>query len=141
MTKTIKYFFALTTLALVNSISIRAQVTMQEFLRSVKTDYEVSSFEAQIQYLDAKTYRLSPLQKLEFRTRSNQLDPDRQDYGLRFTPANPWEIRSNNHYFQQYRSVLAFERDLALKDALIARYSLIIDLLYYKEIRVLKERE
>ena len=139
MTRTLIYFFTLTTLALVASLPIRAQVTMQEFLRSVKTDYEVSSYEAQISYLDAKTYRLSPLQKLEFRTRSNQLDPDRQDYGIRFTPANPWEIRSNNHYFQQYRSVLSFERDLALKDALMVRYSLIIDLLYLREIKALKE--
>ena len=139
MTRTVRYCFTVTILALLSSISMRAQVTMQEFLRSVKADYNVSSYEAQISYLDAKTYRLSPLQRLEFRTRSNQLDPDRQDYGLRFTPANPWEIRNNNHYFQQYRSVLSFERDLALKDALIARYSLIIDLLYFREIKTLKE--
>ena len=139
MTRTAIYCFIVTLLALLASISTRAQVTMKEFLRSVKSDYEVSSYEAQISYLDAKTYRLSPLQRLEFRTRSNQLDPDRQDFGLRFTPANPWEIRSNNHYFQQYKSVLSFERDLALKDALIARYSLIIDVLYFREIKTMKE--
>jgi len=139
MHKSITHFFTLTTLALLASIKIQAQVTIQEFLRSVKSDYDVSSYEAQISYLDTKTYRLSPLQKLEFRTRSNQLDPDRQDYGLRFTPANPWEMRSNNQYFQQYKSVLSFERDLARKEALIARYSLIIDLLYFREIKALKE--
>jgi hypothetical protein len=130
---------AFTTLALAGSVTLRAQITMQEFLRSAKSDHEVSSYEEQIHYLDEKTYRLSPLQKLEFRTRSNQLDPDRQDYGLRFTPANPWEIRSNNQYFQQYKSVLAYERDLALKEALIARYNLITGLLYFKEIKSLKE--
>ena len=139
MTLFVLHRFALLILALIASISAYAQVTIPEFLRSVKSDYEVSSFEAQISYLDTKTYRLSPLQKLEFRTRSNQLDPDRQDYGLRFTPANPWEIRSNNQYFRQYKSVLSFERDLALKEALMARYSLIIDLLYFREIKALKE--
>jgi hypothetical protein len=139
MPKTVTFYFTLTTLALIAAIPTRAQVTMTEFLRSVKTDYKVSSYETQITYLDAKTYRLSPLQKLEFRTRSNQLDPDRQDFGLRFTPANPWEIRSNNHYFQQYKSVLSYERDLALKEALVVRYSLIVDLLYFREIKALKE--
>lgn len=133
------YFLTLTTLGLFVTLSLRAQITMQEFLRSASSDHEVTSYEEQIHFLDAKTYRLSPLQKLEFRTRSNQLDPDRQDYGLRFTPANPWEIRSNNQYFQQYKSVLSYERDLALKEALINRYNLITGLMYFREIKSLKE--
>lgn len=139
MSMSTKYCFLVIAFALLASPSSRAQLTIQEFIRSAGTDYDVSSYTAQIHYLDAKTYRLSPLQKLEFRTRNNQLDPERQDYGIRFTPANPWEIRSNNHYFQQYKSVLSFERDLAIKDALLQRYDLVIGLLYFKEIKNLKE--
>ena len=116
-----------------------AQVSMAEFLQSANTDHEMASFGEQIRYLDTKPYRLSPLQKVEFRTESNQLDPSRQDYGLRFNPANPWEIKKNNNYYEQYKSVLYLRKDLALKDALMVRYHYIIQWLYYDAMKSVKE--
>jgi hypothetical protein len=112
---------------------------MSEFLLSANDDSKTNSFGVQMDYLDKRPYRLSPLRRMEFRTESNQLDPSRQDYGMRFNPANPWEIKNNNNYYAQYRSVLALQHDLALKDALIDRYDLIIKLLYYKAIRNIRE--
>ncbi len=116
-----------------------AQLSIREFLQTAKSDLELTSFDEQIRYLDTKPYRLSPLRQMEFRTKNNQLDPSRQDYGLRFSPANPWELKNNSNYFRQYRTTLALERELALKEALTTRYNLIAELLYFREIKKLKE--
>lgn len=137
----VRYFLTLSVLSTLGCSCSFAQLSMAEFLRSAKSDFELTMFEEQIRYLDKKPYRLSPLQKMEFRTESNQLDPSRQDYAFRFNPANPWEIKNNNNYFKQYKSVLSLEKDLAFKDALIIRYTLIIELLYHKEIKALKEED
>ena len=84
------------------------QVTISDFLRSANDAAEVKVFEEQVNYLQGKPYRLSPLQKLEFRTKNNQLDPSLQDYAIRISPANPWEIRSTNNYFKEYQASLFF---------------------------------
>lgn len=118
-----------------------AQMSISEFLQSAKSDSKLTSFDEQIRYLETKPYRLSPLRQVEFRTKNNQLDPSRQDYGLRFSPANPWEIKNNSNYFQQYKTVLSLEKELALKDALITRYNLVAELLYYRELKTLKEED
>jgi len=65
------------------------------------------------------------------------LQTNQQEYALRFTPANPWEIRNNNRYFKAYQSSLLFERDLILKEALTKRYVQIIYILYYSELKLL----
>ena len=99
----------------------------------------VRSADAQISYLQSKPYRLSPLQKLEFRTRNRELMYTQQEYALRFNPANPWEMRSNNKYFEEYSSSLSLEKEVALKSALVDRYNLVILYLYYYELKSLAE--
>lgn len=99
----------------------------------------VRSPDAQISYLQSKPYRLSPLQKLEFRTRNRELMYTQQEYALRFNPANPWEMRSNNKYFEEYSSSLSLEKEVALKSALVDRYNLVILYLYYYELKSLAE--
>ncbi len=124
----------------VNS-EVSGQVTVSEFLRSAKDDREVRLFEEQLSYLQQKPYQLSPLQKLEVRTRSNQLDPARQDYALRLNPANPWEVRHNNNYFKEFQLVLATRKAIVLKEVLAARYKLVIDFMYYRELKALAEED
>ncbi len=117
-----------------------AQVTISDFIRSAEDDQEVKSVDAQINYLKSKPYRLSPLQKLEFRTQNRELLYSQQEYALRLNPANPWEMRSNNKYFEEYSSSLSIEKEVALKNALVDRYNLVILYLYYFELKSLAER-
>lgn len=123
------------------NVEVSGQVTVSEFLRSAKDDREVRLFEEQLSYLQQKPYQLSPLQKLEVRTRSNQLDPARQDYALRLNPANPWEVRHNNNYFKEFQLVLATRKAIVLKEVLAARYKLVIDFMYYRELKALAEED
>lgn len=124
------------------SLSARAQVTVGEFLNSVFEEPILKSFEAQAEYLNNKSvYRLAPIQKLEFRTESNQLDRTRQDYGLRINPANPFEVKRTTQYFKTYQELLYLDRDRTLKELLYARYLVIIGWVYYQEILELKEED
>lgn len=139
--KAIVLYSWLISLFIAVDIEVSGQVTVSEFLRSAKDDREVRLFEEQLSYLQQKPYQLSPLQKLEVRTRSNQLDPARQDYALRLNPANPWEVRHNNNYFKEFQLVLATRKAIVLKEVLAARYKLVIDFMYYRELKALAEED
>jgi len=115
---------------------------MNEFLHSAFQEPLLKSFDAQYDFLsNKKVYRLAPIQKLEVRTESNQLDRTRQDYGLRINPANPFEIKRTNQYFKGYQELLALDRERTLKELLFARYEVIIGWIYFQEIRDLKEED
>jgi len=141
MNSQIKLVLTIVAAGLLQSSILLAQISVGQFLKTAQTDFEVSVFDEQISYLNQKPYRLSPLQKMEFRTESNQLDRYRQDYALRFNPANPWEIRNNNRYFTEYKSLLGLEKQLALKEALVLRYTYVIEYVFLKEIKSIKEQD
>lgn len=128
-----KYLFSYLILILFYHHSF-SQVTIADFIRSAAESPEVKSADAQINYLQSNPYRLSPLKELEFRTRNRELMYTQQEYALRFSPANPWEMQRNNKYFAEYQSSLSFEKELALKAALVDRYNLVILYLYYYEL-------
>lgn len=128
-------------LLLMISCCANAQVSMEEFLQSAYDEPALQSFTAQENFLNTKAYRLAPIQKLEFRTESNQLDRTRQDYALRINPANPWEMKRTNQYFMTYNELLQLDRDRTLKESLLARYDVIIGWLYFQEMRDLKEED
>ena len=130
-------YFGLYLLFLFISHQVFAQVTMEEFIRSAVEDAEVKSVDARINYLQSKPYRLSPLQKLEFRTQNRELMTTQQEYALRLNPANPWEVNNNNKYFQEFEHSLSIEKQVALKSALVDRYNLLILYLYYFELKAL----
>lgn len=118
---------------------LMGQVSVTEFIKSSMTAPEVKMFTSQLSFLQDKPYRLSPLQKLEFRTQNRELLSYQQEYGIRFTPANPWEVRNNNRYFQHYQTALSLEKNLVLKEVLLGRYALIISYLYTIDLKSLAE--
>ncbi|UXP31597.1 hypothetical protein N6H18_14690 [Reichenbachiella agarivorans] len=114
---------------------------MDDFLWSALETPAIQAFDHQNTFLDSNPYKLSFIRGMEFRTESNQLDPDRQDYALRLNPANPWEIKRNNQYFQTYQEVSQLDRQRELKKVLKAHYEAIIDWAYLKEQKNIKEEE
>lgn len=122
-------------------LSVSAQSEFGTFIRAAKDDPAVSMFDLQVDYLNGKPYRLAPLQKLELRTESNQLDPTRQEYALRVNPSNPFEVRQNSLYFKELKSSIALEKGVVLKEVLVDRYTLIIELVTYAGLRDLAQRK
>jgi hypothetical protein len=123
-------FIALLFFLFGTNFSSVAQVSIGEFIKSANEDPEVKTFEEQARYLEQRTYRLPFLQRLEFRTQNRELLANQQEYALRITPSNPWEVRNNNRYFEEYRNSLGFEKEFLLKTALQERYAKVISLLY-----------
>jgi hypothetical protein len=121
--------------------NLSAQSGFGGFINAAKDAPAVSMFDLQVDYLNGRPYRLAPVQKLEFRTESNQLDPTRQEYALRVNPANPWELRQNNQYFKELKSSIALEKGIILKEVLIERYFLIVELVTYAGLRDLAQRK
>jgi hypothetical protein len=114
-----------------------AQLSIPQFLRSASADRKVLGIRDQINYLNEKPYRLSPVQRLEFRTQNKELVQNQQQYALRVMPANPWEVKNNKEYFEAYAVSLKIERDLEFKAALLARYHAVIDYTYHIGLRAL----
>lgn len=132
-----RFFF----LFLILPLAVRGQVTMDDFLQAAFEEPVLKSFDSQNQFLSTRPYRLAPIQRLEFRTSNNQLDPARQDYAVRVNPANPWEMKRNNQYFQTYQEALLLDRDRLLKQSLQSRYQIIIGWLYYQLLNELKAED
>jgi hypothetical protein len=119
--------------------STPAQVSVAEFLRSAEDDPQVRSFDSQVDYLNSKPYRLSPLQKMEFRTQNRELLAYQQEYALRLNAANPWEIRNNSRYFLAYRDKISLEQELVFKEALLTRYNLVVMYVYRTRVKALAQ--
>jgi hypothetical protein len=119
----------------------QGQVSMEDFLYAALEEPALKSFTHQDDFLNTKPYRLAPIQKLEFRTRSNQLDPERQDFALRLNAANPWEVKRTNQYFKSYQEFVQLNRDRQVKESLMTRYQVIIEWVYYQEIQTWKEED
>lgn len=122
-------------------VILRAQVSMDDFLWSAFNTPSVQAFDNQDDFLAKNPYRLAPVRAMEFRTESNQLDPERQDYALRLKVANPWEVKRNNHYFQVYREVLQLDRQRELKKVLETHYEAIINWAYLNEEKKIMQEE
>ena len=135
MMRTLTHIFIL----LLTSAQGYAQISINDFLKSSGDDEKVKSLQEQVLFLQGKSYRLSPLQKLEVRFQNRELNTHLQQYALRFTPANPWEVRNNSRYFSSLTSSVALENELALKEALLDRYYCIIAYSYYAELRSLMD--
>ncbi|GAA0877192.1 hypothetical protein GCM10009119_01600 [Algoriphagus jejuensis] len=114
---------------------------MEDFLWSALEAPEVQTLMQQNAFLETNSYKLSPIRGMEIRTETNQLDPHRQDFALRINPANPWEIKRNNEYFQTYQEVIGLDQDRKLKELLTRHYAAIIGWSYLQEQKKLKQEE
>lgn len=117
------------------------QVSMEEFLESAFESTQIRQIDQQKGFLESGSYKMAPIRGLEFRTESNQLDPQRQDFALRISPANPWEINRNNAYFEKYQEVIDLGQIRQIKKLIQLRYDLIIDWVYLQDRKSLKDEE
>lgn len=114
-----------------------AQVTMEEFLHSAVADYEVKTFHDQMDWLKRKNYALSPIRQVQLRYQNRELLDTQNEFGLRISPANPWEMKATDRYYQNIRSSLGYEKELALREALFERYLTVAEYKYRMELNAL----
>jgi hypothetical protein len=131
------YFIAL---CLLLSFQSEAQLAISDFLATATGDIRLQQWNESLGYLQSKPYRLSPIQRLEFRTQNRELEPTQQEFALRVTPSNPWEIRNTNKYFNSYQDMMAVERGLVQQEAFKDRYHAAIQYVICSEQRMLMQQ-
>lgn len=114
------------------------QSNLNHFLISAAQESELDIYQSQISYLNKQPYRMSPVRELEFRTQTNEIGANEQRYGLRLSPANPWEVRNTKRVFKSYQSLLSLKKELAFKEILTSRYLMLTEFLYLKGMQQLK---
>lgn len=119
----------------------RAQSGLEVFLGSATQDARLQLYSDQLSYLGKRPYSLSPVRELEFRLQNKEIYAGERDYALRLSPANPWEIRNTSRYFKTYQASLLLERELALKELLVQRYALALEVIHLSNMHVLKEKQ
>ncbi|MBL7853218.1 MAG: hypothetical protein JNL17_02395 [Cyclobacteriaceae bacterium] len=135
----IRVVFAL--MGLIIPVVATAQISIGDFLATATSAPAVVALQQQDAFLAERSYRLGPIQRMEFRTISNQLDPQRQVYGLRINPANPWEVRNNRLYFETYHDVVRLDQQRELKMALYQRYLSVVQFVFASEENRLREQQ
>ena len=131
--------FFLICLSALNSFG---QLTIKDFLQSAESDIALKATDEQSGYLQDKPYSLSFINRLQFRMQNNEgISRETQRYGLWLSPTNPLAISSTNKYFKSYAESLIFEKEMILKKALADRYFMIIEFLYFSELKALYEKD
>jgi hypothetical protein len=107
--------------------TLHGQFSMEAFLATSRSDLALKPVEAKMSFLKANDFRGPWINRLEFRTGSDNLDFSLEDFRLRITPGNPAELRANNRYYDKQTALLNIEYLETLSDAIKNRYLLMID--------------
>lgn len=132
-----RIFFFIVLTALGSGNFVNGQVTMEEFLHSAVADHMVKSFHDQIDWLKRKNYALSPIRQVQLRYQNRELLDTQNEFGLRISPANPWEMKATDRYYENVRNSLGFEKELAIREALFERYLTVAEYKYRMELNAL----
>lgn len=116
--------------------------SMEAYLRTATTDQSLEKYYAQMDFLRNNNYTPDFLNRLELRIGTEQADISLDRYRVRISPSNPMEIRANKRYHSRHQDYVNAEYNVALNQALVNRYHIIIEHYYYTQLsRLLEVRQ
>ena len=127
-----RIFSILLLITLVSNPGI-AQFDMEGFLVTAESDLSLNPAQAKLDFLTKNNYNGPWISRVEFRTRSNNADFSQEDFRLRFTPANPGELKANKRYYSKQVDLLNLEYQEEFNIALKRRYKIMIDHFFESE--------
>lgn len=117
------------------------QETISDYLLTAFEDPEVTSFDAQKDFMRPENFRLPVIDELELRIGNDELLYEDLQYQVRIRPSNPWLIRRNNAFFNATRLQLSARKQLEFKEALKDRYETALSFLSNsKQLSLAKEQ-
>jgi hypothetical protein len=125
----------------------KGQFSMNEFLSDARNDVRLYENKIKSEFLEEKRYRSPIIHRVEFRARTNDFNITQDDYRLRFSPTNPWEISANKKYYAIEKNSLIIDYQYALNKAIYKRYNQIIsffqisDEIQYKEKEIILQQD
>ncbi|NJN27125.1 MAG: hypothetical protein HC819_14685 [Cyclobacteriaceae bacterium] len=104
-----------------------AQFSLDSFLSSARNDNALAPAQAKLNFLKDNNFNSPWINRLEVRIGSENADFTLDDYRLRVTPGNPSELKANKRYHHKQVSLLNTVYQDKLNDALLERYSLVLE--------------
>jgi len=115
-------------------------MTINSFLVTAENDYSLKNHQELLDYLETATSSTPYIDKIEFRSNSEDFEIAKQRYALRFYPKGWGETRYNNRLTESIYNAFTLEHEVYYNKALRKRYRLIIDYLESMNlIRVMQE--
>ncbi len=117
------------------------QFTMENFLAGARDDQDIQRVEDKLNFLKKNNFSSPWLRETEVRFRSNNADWSLEDFRLRFSPTNPWQMKANKLYYKVQKEQLDIEYLYVLNKSLRTRYDLIIELYNASQLEKLNEEK
>lgn len=112
-----------------------------EYLKTAGGDQGLERFQAEMNFLEIKGIKSSWIRDVELRFTSKGMNASLEDYKLRVSPSNPWEVKANRAYNQQQMENTQTRYRIAYSSALKSRYRLLIDHYFLNQMIGIAEEE
>ena len=103
------------------------QFSMEGYLSNAVQAVEIKSIQEQLYFIDQHGFKSPILREVEFRMRVTHFGEGLDNYKLRFSPLNPYEIGANKAYRVALEQQMSAQLKLSLNEVLKGRYQLLID--------------
>jgi len=117
------------------------ELTITSFLSDANQEEFVSFQRQKLYHLNSLSFDLPYIEKLEFRTETNEFDIRKQEYLLRVTPNSFKNVRAQKQYNQSIQYMTEMELHAAFNSVLKERYHMMIDFVYLQEIMLIKNKQ
>lgn len=114
---------------LLSARAVADDLTISRFLASVKTDYKLANHTELVNYLENASTSTPYIDRIEFRSETEEFDILKQRYSLRFYPKGWGETGYNEQLADTTRKANRIEHEAYLNSALKQRYRLVLDYL------------
>ena len=121
--------------------TVFGQTTVSDFLLTAFEDINTQGYDASIDFISPRNYRLPVVEDLEFRYSNDEFTLEDQQYAVRFRPGNPWKIRRNNALFNATKKELTIRKQIQYHENLEMRYELAAEYLLDIQLMDIEEQK
>jgi hypothetical protein len=117
------------------------QNDLNRFLKGFEKEESVLFQNQKVNYLANVSFNLPFIEKLEFRTETNDFDLRKQEYLIRVSPNSLKSIKTQKQYQETVQYMTKMELEATQNNALRKRYDLIVDFVFQKKILAIKYKQ
>lgn len=109
-------------------------LSVKQFLQNIDHQASIGYVKKKIAHFNDLSYRLPLVEKLEFRTETNDFELKKQEYLVRITPNSLKNRRTQRQYHETVQHMAQMELQFTKSMELRKRYELLVNLYYYSAI-------
>jgi hypothetical protein len=117
------FFYAI----FLHSGTTQTVLSSSDFLKNAQSETAISYQQQKVDLLQNGTYKIPVIDKLEFRTQTDENEWKQQEYRVRMSPSGLKERKEYQNFHQSEIDFAATEERGILQDVLINRYNLLVD--------------